>query len=139
VNQAITLGQLNEKECTTKTLHVHGYQANAKRFGSLAVYGSDAPAIQQLIRANPKLGDPLHAALPCCGAEVIWAAREEMARTVEDVLARRTRALFLNARAAVEMAPRVAELMAEELGKNQAWQTGQVRAFEDLAKGYMVS
>jgi len=139
VNQAITLGQLNEKECATKNLRVHGYHANAKRFGPLAVYGSDAPAIQQLIRANAKLGVLLHPALPYCGAEVVWATRKEMARTVEDVLARRTRALFLNARAAVAMAPRVAELMAEELGKNQGWQTGQIRAFEDLAKGYLVS
>ena len=55
--------------------------------------------------------------MPYAGAEVVWAAREEMARTVEDVLARHTRALFLNARAAVEMAPQVAALMAREPGR----------------------
>ena len=79
---------------------------------SLRVYGSDAPAIEAMERDDPALAEPLHPALPYTGAEVVWAARHEMARTVEDVLARRTRALFLNARAAIEMAPRVAALMA---------------------------
>lgn len=46
---------------------------------------------------------------------LVWAARHEMARTLEDVLARRTRALFLNARAAIEMAARAADLLAREL------------------------
>ena len=80
----------------------------------------------------------MHPALPYCGAEAVWAARHEMARTVEDVLARRTRALFLNARAAVAMAPRVAELMAKELGRDASWQANQVRHFRELANGYLV-
>ena len=91
----------------TRTLNVHGYHSNADRFGALGVYGADAPAIQDLMRATPSLAVPLHAQLPYTGAEVVWAARHEMARTVEDVLARRTRALFLNARAAEAMAPEV--------------------------------
>src|SRR4051812_2608894 len=62
-------------------------------------------AIQALIAADPTLGMPLDAALPYVAAEVIWAAREEMACTVEDILARRTRALFLHAAAAIRMAP----------------------------------
>jgi glycerol-3-phosphate dehydrogenase len=139
VNQAITLGHLNEKPCATKNLHVHGYHTHAKRFGPLAVYGSDAPAIQQLMRTDAKLGELLHPALPYCAAEVTWATRNEMARTVEDVLARRTRALFLNARAAIAMAPRVAALMATELKKDASWQAGQLRAFEETARGYVVS
>ncbi|HZN11198.1 MAG TPA: glycerol-3-phosphate dehydrogenase C-terminal domain-containing protein, partial [Blastocatellia bacterium] len=81
---------------------------------------------------------PLHPELPYCGAEFVWAARYELARTVEDALARRTRALFLNARAAVEMAPRVAELMARELGRDEAWEDMQVRAFREVAQGYLV-
>jgi glycerol-3-phosphate dehydrogenase len=75
--------------------------------------------------------------LPYTEAEVIWAARREMARTVEDVLARRTRALFLNARAAMCMAPRAAELLAVELGRDSAWQWAQVDAFCDLARRYV--
>ena len=84
------------------------------------------------------LAAPLHPALPYCGAEVVWAVREEMARTVEDVLARRTRALFLNARAAIEMAPRVAELMAGELKCDSAWPQREVAQFNQVASGYCV-
>ena len=115
VNQAATLARLPEKPCVTAHLNIHGFHKHADKFGHLAVYGADAPAIQDLIRSDERLGERLHPALPYCGAEVLWAARFEMARTVEDFLARRTRALFLNARAAVAMAPRVAALMAAEL------------------------
>jgi glycerol-3-phosphate dehydrogenase len=76
--------------------------------------------------------------LPYVAAEVVWAAREEMARTVEDVLARRTRALFLNARAAIEMAPQVATLMARELGRDTAWESAQVDQFHNTARGFLV-
>jgi glycerol-3-phosphate dehydrogenase len=118
---------------------VHAFHRQADSFGALAIYGSDALLIQDLIRADPSLGAQLHPALPCCRAEVVWAARVEMARTVEDVLARRTRALFLNARAAVEMAPETARLLARELGRDEAWQREQVDAFRALAEGYVVS
>jgi glycerol-3-phosphate dehydrogenase len=61
-----------------------------------------------------------------------------MARTVEDFLARRTRSLLLDARASLEMAPKVAALMAEELGRDQAWQEEQVRAYEELARAHVL-
>jgi glycerol-3-phosphate dehydrogenase len=138
VNQAATLARLPEKPCPTRNLNVHGFHRGAGKFGPLAVYGSDALLIQDLIRAEPALGERLHAALPYCGAEVLWAARFEMARTVEDVLARRTRALFLNARAAIAMAPRVATLLAQELGRDTAWRDTQVAEFERLAAGYLI-
>jgi glycerol-3-phosphate dehydrogenase len=83
------------------------------------------------------MGLPLHPDLPYVAAEVLWAARFEMARTVEDVLARRTRALFLNARAASAMAPRVAEILAAELGRNKSWEIEQVQTFQNLAAGYL--
>jgi len=136
VNQAATLAHLPEKPCVTRDLPIHGHHPKARRFGSLAVYGSDAPAIQKLIRDDASLGERLHPALPYCGAEVVWTGREEMARTVEDVLARRTRALFLNAGAAIAMAPRVAELMAKELGRGAEWKTGQLETFQQLAGVY---
>ena len=69
----------------------------------------------------------------------MWAARYEMARTVEDVLARRTRALFLDARAAIAMAPRVADLLARELGRDEGWRSAQVEAFHELAMGYLIT
>jgi glycerol-3-phosphate dehydrogenase len=88
------------------------------------------------MREQPPLGEPLHPQLPYTGAEVVWAAREEMARTVEDVLARRTRALFLNARAAEAMAPGVAQLMAGELGWSESRAASEVASFSALARGY---
>ncbi len=139
VNHAATLGDLPERDCVTKALNIHGYHANAETFDSLAVYGTDALAIRELIAAEPALAQPLDAALPTIAAEVIWAARAEMARTVEDVLSRRTRALLLNAKAAVRMAPRVAEMLARELGHDAAWQAQQVAAFIELARGYQIA
>jgi glycerol-3-phosphate dehydrogenase len=115
---------------------VHGFHEQTSALGSLGVYGSDADAIQELMRAEPALAEPLHASLPYTGAEVVWAVREEMARTVDDVLARRTRALFLNARAARAMAPRVAALMARELACDTAWMRRQVDDFGALAAQY---
>jgi glycerol-3-phosphate dehydrogenase len=139
VNHAATLAQLPDKPCITGTLHIHGFCTNADKADPLSLYGSDAPAIRALLHSAPDLACALHPALPYTGAEIIWAARNEMARTVEDVLARRTRALFLNARAAMAIAPGVAELMAKELGRDEVWQAEQVRQFEELAKGYLVA
>jgi len=139
VDHAATLGDLPEADCITKTLHVDGYHIDAAVFGALSYYGTDAVAIRALIAESPKLGEQLDGDLPYVAAEVVWAAREEMARGVEDILARRTRALFLNAKAAVRMAPRVAELLARELGYDAAWQTQQVAAFTELARGFQVS
>ncbi|HQR07376.1 MAG TPA: glycerol-3-phosphate dehydrogenase/oxidase [Gemmatales bacterium] len=139
VDHAITLAELDEKPCVTKTLQIHGYHQHAEKFGSLKYYGGDARAILDLARQLPALAKPLHPKLPYTGVEVIWAVRFEMARTVEDVLARRTRSLFLNAQAAREMAPAVAEIMANELGKDAAWQAEQVKRFEQVSGSYLVS
>jgi glycerol-3-phosphate dehydrogenase len=138
VDQAADFARLAERPCTTRTLKVHGFHSSAERFGPLRVYGADALGIQELMHSTPALAAPLHPQLPYTGAEVVWAARHEMARTVEDVLARRTRALFLNARAAEAMAPDVARLMGAELEWNQARQAAEVSAFSCLAKGYQI-
>ncbi len=138
VDQAATLAQLPDKPCTTQSLRIHGFHDAATQFGSLGVYGSDAYEIRKLIEANPGLSEPLHAALPYVKGEVVWAARHEMARTVEDTLARRTRALFLNARAALAMAPAVADLMAAELGWDEATRTKQLAAFREVALNYVL-
>lgn len=138
VNQAAVLARLTEHPSVTRHLNIHGYHQHSDRFGRLAVYGSDAAAIQDLVREEPGLGEVLHPALPIGGAEVVWAVRREMARTVEDVLARRTRALFLNARAALEMAPMVAGLMARELGCDADWKARQVEEFRATAQGFLM-
>lgn len=139
VDQAATLANLPDKPCVTKTLNIHGYHTHASDLGALAVYGSDAHAIQQLATQEPALSELLDAALPYTAAEVVWTARQEMARTVEDVLSRRTRALLLNARAALRIAPKVAALLAQELGKDTTWQQTQVTEFEKVARGYLVA
>jgi glycerol-3-phosphate dehydrogenase len=138
VNRAATLAGLPRRPCHTHELRIHGYHESPADLGELAVYGSDATAIRSLMDNESALAERLHPALPYRAAEVVWAVRAEMARTVSDVLARRTRALFLNATAAVEMAPRVAELLARELGRDAAWDADQVRAFGELARGYVV-
>jgi glycerol-3-phosphate dehydrogenase len=94
--------------------------------------------VQQLEESEPAWSAPLDSELPYTGAEVIWAVRHEMARTLEDVLARRTRALFLNARAALRMAPRVAQLMARELNQDTGWEAGQLQSFRQTAQNYVV-
>ena len=138
VDHAITLGRLDEHPCPTKALHIHGYMENAEALGDLQVYGADAAAIQALAASDATLASQLHPNLPVIGAEIVWAAREEMARTVEDALARRTRALFLNSRAAMAMAPRAAELLARELGRNEEWAQEQAVVFCKLAAQYQV-
>jgi glycerol-3-phosphate dehydrogenase len=138
VDHAITLGKLRDEPCVTKNLHIHGYTEDFAALGDLEVYGADAAQILALAEADPSLGERLHPALPVIGAEIVWAAREEMARTVEDALARRTRALFLNSAAAVGMAARAASLMAAELNRDGDWVIRQTSAFHQLAQQYSV-
>jgi len=139
VDHAIVLARLDEKPCVTRTLAIHGCHREAGDKGSLAGYGSDASKIGELMRAQPELAEPLHPALPINGAQVVWAVRHEMARTLDDVLARRTRALFLNSRAAIAMAPAVARIFARELGRDESWQQRQIREFHEIATGFVVS
>ena len=136
VDHAITLGRLREEPCVTKTLKIHGYRTHTDDLGSLWVYGSDADAIREIATRDPKLNVALHPDLSYLGAEIVWAARQEMARTVEDALARRTRALFLNAQAAIEMALPAARIMAKELHRGEGWIKEQVDEFRALAGQY---
>jgi glycerol-3-phosphate dehydrogenase len=137
MEQAVTLGGLEPRECVTQNLPIHGYHNNAERFGRLSYYGSDAPQLEALMRAHPELAEAVHDKLPLTHAEVVWACRHEMARTVDDVLARRSRCLLFDARAAAEAAPAVARRMAEELDRDETWVAGQVRAFTELAQRYL--
>jgi len=137
VDQAALLAELEERPSETRDLPIHGFHHHADEFGHLAPYGSDAPDIEALARERPELGEAIHPDHPVIAAQVVWAAREEMARTVEDVLSRRTRMLLLDARGAIEAAPRTAELLAAELGRDEEWQESQVTAFRELARGYL--
>jgi glycerol-3-phosphate dehydrogenase len=139
INHAAMLGRLPEIPSPTQHLTIHGFHKNAAKFEDLAVYGADASSIQDLVRADASLGERMHPALTYLAAEVVWATRVEMARTVEDVLARRTRSLFLNARAALEIAPRVAAIMARELGQSGDWEREQLVSFSELAWSYLIT
>ncbi|MBI1352850.1 MAG: FAD-dependent oxidoreductase [Acidobacteria bacterium] len=138
IDQAATLANLEDRPCVTKTLPIRGWTENPDSLGPLRQYGSDAPAVAALSSERPELAAPLDARLPLTAAQVLWAVREEMARSVEDVLARRTRSLLLNAQAALDAAPRTAALMAAELGRDAAWVEAQVKEFTAVAEGYLV-
>ncbi|MCF8024212.1 MAG: glycerol-3-phosphate dehydrogenase/oxidase [Desulfobacteraceae bacterium] len=139
IDNAAVVAHLKENQCVTKDLHIHGYHNHPEKFGELAIYGSDAAGINDLLFERPGLKEPIHPKLNIISAEAVWAVRNEMARTVEDFLARRTRALLLDARASMEAAPAVAKLMADELGYGKDWVHSQTEVYCDLAKGYLVS
>jgi glycerol-3-phosphate dehydrogenase len=146
VDHAATLAKLEERACVTRELRIHGHDEDAGRFGDLGVYGSAAAGIRELMDGpagargpEGELSRRLHPSLPIVAAQAVWAARHEMARTVDDVLARRTRALHLNAAAAIEMAPWVARLLAGELGRDERWIDAQVASFMGVASGYRVN
>ncbi|MCC6356413.1 MAG: glycerol-3-phosphate dehydrogenase/oxidase [Verrucomicrobiae bacterium] len=137
VDHAIVLGHLEERPCTTRDLPIHGHAGGAETGGPLAQYGSDAGGVAALARERPGLSAVLHEGLGITAAQVAWAARHEMARTVEDVLARRTRALVLDARSAIAIAPAVARLLADEFRRDQAWQARQLDAFLQVASHFL--
>jgi glycerol-3-phosphate dehydrogenase len=136
VDRAIADGQLPQAASRTAHLAIHG--ARPAAIGHLAPYGSDEPGLRQLIATNPELGKKLDPELEFLEVEVLWAARYEMARSVEDVLARRLRLLFLDARAALRVAPVVAQLLAGELEQDLGWQQKQLANFAELARGYVL-
>ncbi len=137
IDQAALVAGLVQTECKTRTLRIHGWLKNLDMNDPLHIYGSDSIFIKKLIKDKPALGKQLHPELPYLKAQVVWAARHEMACSVEDILARRTRALLLNARASIEMAPEVAKLMAAELGHGSKWRREQVSAYTGLAQSYL--
>jgi glycerol-3-phosphate dehydrogenase len=135
VNQAAAVGGLAPQLSPTKTLRLHGWRETGDGKPELAEYGADAG---ELMAVCKKDGDTLlHPRLPCRVGQVHWAVRQEMARSVEDVLSRRLRALMLDARAATEMAPQVARIMAAELGRDEGWEKQQVSDFRELARQHL--
>lgn len=137
IDQAAMLAELEPRPCVTETLSVHGSHPEPARFGALAIYGSDAPLIESLERAQPELRERIHPHLPARRSELVFATEHEMARTVEDFLARRTRGLLFDAQAAIEAAPAVARDMAELLGRDASWVEAQVRGFREVARRYL--
>ncbi|MFL5808039.1 MAG: glycerol-3-phosphate dehydrogenase/oxidase [Flavisolibacter sp.] len=137
VDTIIKHGVLPAAACVTEQLRIHG-NTDKIRQDHLSVYGSDARLIDDLNSHDPTLSNKICTNFLHTEAEVIWAVRNEMARTVEDVLARRLRILFLDARAAIEAAPRIADIMQKELMKDEAWKQNQLNDFTSLAKQYLI-
>jgi glycerol-3-phosphate dehydrogenase len=137
VDQASLIAGLPESECRTRKLRIHGWLKNMDPQDPLAAYGSDAVYLRNLIDADPEMGEKLHPKLPYLKAEVVWAVRSEMALTLDDVLARRTRSLILDTSASMAVASDTAQLMAMELGKGERWQREQVAAYTRMAEGYL--
>jgi glycerol-3-phosphate dehydrogenase len=137
IDQAEMVAGVEEQQSVTKTLQIKGWTKAEIAEPNLVTYGSQAGEVRGILREEPALSELLHRNLPYQEAEVVYHARKEMARTVEDVLARRTRALLLDARAARSSAPRVASLLARELKKDKSWETAEAERFEELAKGYI--
>ena len=136
INKAIDAGFLEKRSCVTSELKLSSLQPGNSS-DRLQVYGDRFFEIQKLINDNKGLGIPIDHRFPYTRAEIIWICRNEMPLMVEDMLARRTRALFLNARASSEIAAEVAHVMAEELGHDLKWQKEQIESYNQLVKNYI--
>lgn len=140
INQAIEMGNLPPVECVTKNLKVHGYTTEKMDEDNWDyVYGSDAGKIHGLIEKEPSFAEKLCEGYTFTVAHVVWAVRKEFAQNIEDVLARRVRILFLDARSALKAAPKVAAVLAAELGKDEIWKQQQLAEFSQLASGYILN
>jgi glycerol-3-phosphate dehydrogenase len=137
INTAIKNQSLKNHPCLTERLKIHGAKENTDFNAPLYYFGSDIPSIRKLVQEDPSAGELLDPGLPYIKAEITWAAQNEMCMTVEDALARRTRALLLDARAAMAAAPVVAAILAKQLNKDQPWVQQQISAFNQLAQQYL--
>jgi glycerol-3-phosphate dehydrogenase len=123
--------------CKTNNLPIHGFKDNVDFNAPRYYYGSDEQGIQSLVRGDKKLAERIHPLLPFVKAEIVWAVQNEMCMCVEDFLSRRTRALLLDARSAIESASKVAEIMAAEMNKDGTWIKNQIESFISVAKNYL--
>jgi glycerol-3-phosphate dehydrogenase len=139
INTAINKNGLENKPCVTAGLQIHGAVEHTNFEAPLYYYGSDQIAIKLLKQNDASLCELVHKDLPYIKAEIVWATQQEMCMTVEDASARRTRALLLDAKAAIESAPLVAALMAKEMNKDESWIKDQVDTFTEMARHYLPS
>jgi glycerol-3-phosphate dehydrogenase len=136
IDKAIKAGIVNSRKCITASF---SFYSNGKPLKSerLKIYGNKADEIEIMINDHPHLGELIDNRLPYTKAEIIWICRNEMPRTLEDMLARRTRALFLDARASAEASTAVAGLMAKELGFDNEWERNEIAMFKNLVNSYL--
>jgi glycerol-3-phosphate dehydrogenase len=139
VDRAAETGGLQSRKSATSQLKIHGSQMKTGSHDPLEWYGADLEGIHEMEEENPDLAELLSEALHIRKVQIVWAVRKEMARSVEDFLARRTRALQLDARESIRIAPMVAAMMASELGYDQTWVKQQVTAFTQLARQHLLT
>ncbi|MCK5781605.1 MAG: glycerol-3-phosphate dehydrogenase/oxidase [Flavobacteriales bacterium] len=139
INKLAKVNGLEDKESITEHLKIHGYKEGVDFDDPLFFYGSDREKILDLVKSNPEFGDYVSERLRIIKAQVVFAVRNEMAVKVIDVLARRTRALFLDAKESVVMAEEVAKIMAEELGKDDVWKKKEIDFFKEISKSYILN
>lgn len=139
VDNAILIGALPERKCLTQNLPIYGFDKNLDiTTDPLAVYGTEKYQLLELEEEQPALAEFLSDSLPLRKSQVIWAVRHEMARTVEDMLSRRVRGLFLDAAESFRIAPEVAKIMASEMGKDSQWIEDQLKSFDALRSVYLI-
>ena len=139
IDKAAALKLIEKRKCVTKNLRVHGYRENPDMSDHTYVYGSDEPEIRELAKRNPEYGEKISEKYDYTVAEVIWAVRNEMARTLDDVLARRVRLQYIDAREALRVAPRVVRVMASEMQRDKAWIDRQLRDYGEILKNFTIS
>jgi glycerol-3-phosphate dehydrogenase len=137
LSKIIKQQMLPSKKCITENFKIHGYTKRNLN-DSLAIYGADEKGIKDLMATHTEWAKSLNNNSDILIVQIIWAIRHEMARTVEDVLARRTRILFIDAKVALVLAPKVADIMMEELGRDETWKKEQINSFRELAQGYLL-
>lgn len=119
VNRAIKVGNLDSKNCRTYNLQIKDTKGDLHPGESYST-------------------EHMHPIYQISEMDIVKAARFEMARTIEDVLARRFRILFLDAQVALELAPLVVPILAKELNKDEEWQKNQLLEFSELVKPYLI-
>jgi glycerol-3-phosphate dehydrogenase len=122
----------------TKNLKLHGYEEKVDLNDPLYYYGTDKMKIIELMQSVTESKELFSDRLGITMAQVIWAVRNEMARTVEDVISRRVRCLLLDARESITISPVIARIIAKELGKDENWQKQQVEDFKKVAENYIL-
>jgi glycerol-3-phosphate dehydrogenase len=127
----------SHSETTTGDLKIHGYHSPSAVEDAFSFYGSDAGNVKALMNGDAKQW--ISESLQIHKSQVLWAVQQEMALTVEDVLARRTRALLLDARESIRISRTVAEIMAKALDKDEQWVTQQVNTFSAMAGKYVLT
>ena len=136
VNTIQMVGGFQDRKCTTETLPIFGNDFNVDFTNPYHFYGTEAPKIKAL---NPeKANQSLSEKLFISENQVLWAVQEEMAMTLEDVLARRTRCLFLDAYETEKIAPEVAKIMSKVLKKDAQWIEKELEKFSLILKKYQL-